>query len=112
MIDPPYLYGYLPGERSASAAFWCYRHGDSTYLLVTTFRGRLASQLAWHNVPGGLSLAADAQMRLAEFRHVGDSTRFGPANLTTEYQPLQSEYDGVVTLFYEHEGQWLYRILH
>ena len=114
MIDPPYLYGYLPGEREDSAAFWCHRdHREAPYLLVLVADGRIVSTLAWNMYPGGLSLHDSARVALSDFTYADDPGKArGPNGKLTEFPPLHSEYDGIITLFYRFGDRWLYRVLH
>lgn len=112
MVDPPYVYGYLPGEKEKSAAFWCYQAGtEKPYLLVFLKNRKLSDYIRWHNFPGGLSLSFQSRLPLSEFRYIDNPAQSGPDEAVTEYQPLQEEYDGVSTYFYSHEGRWLYRML-
>ena len=99
MVEPPYLYGYLPGSKEDSAAFWCAREKDSAHLLVLVENGKVSSHFRWINFPGGLSLARDRDFSLSEFQYVDDPTARGPEGGGTKHPPLQSEYDGVITLF-------------
>ena len=41
MVEPPYLYGYVPGWKGNSAVFWCYRSEDEPYLLVAMRDGKI-----------------------------------------------------------------------
>jgi hypothetical protein len=113
-VDPPYLYGYLPGAREESAAFWCIRKGaDQRYLLVLVEKHRIASTVPWDMYPGGLSLNDSSGIPLSEFVYVDDPKKgTRPPGKQTEFAPLRSEYDGVVTLFYRDGDRWLYRVLH
>ncbi len=111
MIEPAFVYGYVPGPKDSSAAFWCFRSGDKAYLLVTMHGGRLSSHFKWRNFPGGLSLADQEHLPLAQFRYVENPSTPGPTGVRTRYKPLRSEYDGVVELFYRHEGKWLVQMI-
>ena len=111
MVEPPYLYGLLPGDREDTAAFWCFREGtEKPYLLVFVEKGRVVSSLSWVNYPGGLSRHDKAHLPLSDFRYVDNPEESGPKGVATRYSPLRSEYDGVVTLFYREGNRWLYRI--
>src|SRR3990172_1931605 len=63
MVEPPYLYGYLPGDKEESAVFWCYREAESKpYLLVfveglgMAREGRLTPPLPRRTFPGAFPL--------------------------------------------------------
>lgn len=116
MVEPPYLYGWLPGKRESSAAFWCFRGGvndERPYLLVLVENGRISETIPWEIFPGGLSLHDSSAIPLSDFLFIDEpAQRSGPAGKMTEFPPLRSEYDGVITLFYRYDGRWLYRILH
>ena len=92
--------------------FWCLRAEDRSYLLVAVRNGKVDSHIRWLNFPGGLTLAARDDWDLSTFHYVDDPHTPGPAGLVTEYRPIQDEYDGAVTLFYEHEGRWLFSMFH
>jgi len=112
MVEPPYLYGYLPGGKEESAAFWCHREGaEKPFVLVLVEKGRVTSTIAWQNYPGGLSLDDSAPLRLSDFRYVDKPEQRGPVDAKTTHPSLRSEYDGVITLFYHHGDRWLYRLL-
>ena len=119
MIDPPYLYGYYPGERELSAAFWCQKVDDPrTHLLVlwhldaaSTTADGCPGCIEWKNPPRGLSLFEEETVPLDEFRYVADGTEVAPG-ARSRYRPLSSYYDGVETLFYCHDGRWTFRTRH
>lgn len=117
MIEPPYLYGYIPGDIEDSAAFWCERTDSRprSFLLVLV-NSQAASTcpqlIEWSSFPGGLSLG-EPDTSLEEFTYVEDQgadSRLSGAR--TRYAPLRDYYDGVETLFYCHDGRWTYRIRH
>ena len=135
MIDPPYLYGYLPGNKEETAAFWCYRkQAKESYLLVfveglgQARQGRVTSTIPWSAFPGGLSrfdtknvywydsegvrLSDSEHLPLSEFRYVDNPKEHGPEEKTTKYTPVQAEYDGVVVLFYQDGDRWLFKVFH
>lgn len=112
MVEPPYLYGYLPGLKEESAAFWCYQiSGEKFYILALVNKGKLIGQIKWGNYPGGLSVSKEIHMPLSDFMYVDNAEKKGPC-VVTDYGPIQSEYDGVITYFYQYNGKWLYKILH
>jgi hypothetical protein len=112
MIEPPYLYGYVPGWKGDSAVFWCFRPEDEAYLFVAMREGRIRSHFVWRGgFPGGLSLDVVERRSLSSFVYVDDWMTSGPAGVYTAYKPVVSYYDGEVDIFYEHEGRWLVRRL-
>lgn len=118
MVDPPYLYGYLPGEKEESAVFWCYReHEEKPYRLVFVEslgqgrEGHVASTAAWRNYPGGLALYEEQKVPLSKFRFLDKPQEYGPEGKTTQYAPVQEYYDGTTTLFYQEGGRWLFLML-
>lgn len=113
MIEAPYLYGVLPGDKENSAAFWCQRSADEKpYVLVVVDKGRAVAAIPWEVFRGGLSRHDASGQALSDFRRVDDPKQRGPAGKTTEFPPLQSEYDGIITLFYRDGDQWFYQISH
>lgn len=62
MIDPPYVYGWLAGDKERSAVFWCQRPDDRAHPYRLMFRPADPGQLGcpatieWRNPPGGLSI--------------------------------------------------------
>ena len=131
MVDPPYLYGWLPRDKEETAAFWCHRDDENKpYLLVfveglgSGQEGSVTSTLAWSDYPGGLSLfdienvvgwydsegarlTNSERLPLSEFYYV-DTRKPGPKGRTTEYRPLQESYDGIITLYYRDGDRWLF----
>ena len=130
MVDPAYLYGWLPGTRDATAVFWCYRKDEeSPYLLVFVEglgrggEGRVTSTIPWDAFPGGLSLFNSPEVRfygtenernydprhlpLDVFVYLDNPEEHGPKGKSTEYAPLQESYAGLTTIIYRHEGRWL-----
>ena len=112
MVDPPFLYGVQPGPREESAAFWCATETSPRYRLVVVGQGAVVAVIEWQHYPGGFSLAERADWDVGDFRYVTAPEQYGPRGMRTEFAPLWSEYDGAVTMFYRHEGRWLFRMLH
>jgi len=111
MVEAPYLYGYLPGNKEDSAAFWCYQPGgEEPYVLVLVQGDRIASTVRQRNYPGGLSLHDSAHVALSEFRYVDNPQEHGPKARTTSHPPLRSEYDGNITLYYRDGERWLFEL--
>jgi hypothetical protein len=111
LVDPPYLYGVLPGPRERSAVFWCKPKVGSGYLLIEVVDGAMADSIRWQNFPGGLSLAKDSSYDLGNFRHARDRTKSGPRGVTAASRPIVSIYDGAGAMFYRHNGEWFFRMI-
>lgn len=111
MIEPPYVYGVIPGEREASVAFWCEGRGDREYfLMVGGVEGKRAT-LRWPAFPGGLSLTEPGDWQLSSFQRVDRPEESGPALTLRSRRALTSSYDGIASLFLEHAGVWYFRVL-
>ena len=61
---------------------------------------------------GGLSLIPLADLNVAQFRYLEDPKKLAPTTEPTAGMAIRSEYDGVGTEFYCHDGKWLYRRFH
>ena len=131
-IDPPYLYGWPPkNKKEETAVFWCHRkHKEEPYLLVfvedlgSGRKGRVAYTSPSEYEPGGLSIFDwpninfygredegpydPKHLPLDPFVYIDNPKEHGPKGKTTEYAPLQDSYDGISTLYYRHEGRWLW----
>jgi len=120
MINPPYVYGYLPCDKENSAAFWCQRQqkGKKIYYLMIMVKGNKCGPLGcpekieWHNYPKGLSVYKEMNTTLEHFYYVKDPKRKPPENEKLKHNAILSEYDGVEELFYCYEGEWVVRIRH
>ena len=114
LVDPPFVLGYLPGDRESSAAFWCARPiGQEKYLLVIVGKSnKCPSEISWQNYPGGLSVIRDTKMALSSFFYRDNVREKGPAAAYTRGPVLRSEYDGTGEYFYCYEGRWLVRQSH
>jgi hypothetical protein len=131
MVLPPYVYGVFPGDEETSAAFWCEIPGGRLkHRLVFVTRaprsvdldaaarvpGKCPETLDWWNPPGGLAIYGGGQrgqgvrVSLRDFQSVVSPRRELGLTDSTAYAPLRDYYDGVETLFYCHNGQWLYRM--
>ena len=111
MIEPPYLYGYVPGPKENSAVFWCSKGEDGPFLLVAMRDGAIHSYLTWWGDPMGLSLDTLEHRDLSTFSYV-DGGESGLRGEYTQHRAIVSRYGGVVVLFYEYEGRWLERVFH
>ena len=111
--DPLYLYGYLPGPKQDSAAFWC--KAGTKYFLVTKTKSasdKCPSRLEWWNAPMGLSVSKVAHVSLDEFFYIAEPRKKAPRGKMTNYAPLIDSYDGVSAFFYCYDGAWLFKVTH
>lgn len=120
MINPPYVYGYLPCGEENSAAFWCEKKGkgERRFFLMIMRKGNKCEELKcpdkieWHNFPRGLSIYKGTNTTLEDFYYVNDSKRKPPKTEKLMHNAILSGYDGVEELFYCYKGEWVVRIRH
>jgi hypothetical protein len=128
MVDPPYVYGWLPGDKENSAVFWCKRKDDrdnpynlmfissaspeSLSLANSKQSGGCPAVIEWWNPPAGLSIETRPRLPLSDFRYVTTPKRNGPRMVVPNAKVLVSSYDGVTSVFYCHKGQWLVASYH
>lgn len=111
MVDPPYVYGYLKGNKEDSAVFWCQSKSESNlYKLVIYSKNNSAFKcptvIETRNYPGGLSLFSDRARSLSEFKYISNDMR-GPKIKGLQNNFIMSYYDGVESIYYCHDGKWL-----
>ena len=114
LVNPPYVYGYLPGDERNSAAFWCRKKTGSSpsYSLLFMFRdtrhelARCPDRIEWENPPGGLSVYRDKRALHHGFVGVRDPIKKLRGKIRLRNNAILSEYDGVSELFYCHKGEW------
>lgn len=118
-INPPYVYGYAPGEEEDSAVFWCQRRTDGKRQYVLQFMykknssdARCADQIVWPNPPGGLSLVKNSQLTSDYFAYLNDPKKSPPKGIALTGGSVLSTYDGVSAWFYCYQGNWLVRQAH
>ena len=111
MVHPPFVYGVDTGDEEASAAFWCQRAGERSFLLVVLRANRSRATIPWTNFPGGLSITQPQEFDLSTFRRVGDTGPSGPNVVIRSTRAIQSYYDGVTELFVEHDGSWYVKMI-
>jgi hypothetical protein len=120
-VRPPYVYGYLPGRPNRSAVFWCQtgQGADRKFWLVTK-RDRAIKDydcpdiVEWPRYPGGLSIE-HAGFAAGEFVYLSEwdqPKRVIPRNIRLSGNGIQSEYDGLESLFYCYRGEWIVRMRH
>jgi hypothetical protein len=114
MVNPPYAYGWAPGDPENSAVFWCKKEtkNDKSYVLM--FKARDPKQLAgcpaaieWQNPPAGLSIETRPRLPLTAFRHVTAPEKSGPPLVVRNARVVVNYYDGLTDVLYCHKGQWL-----
>ena len=117
MVNPPYVYGYLPGDAEKSAVLWCKKTSSTQkpYLLLVKSDAQTQSiscsnSIEWWNYPGGLSIDRSLLLPLSDFHYVTDTRKSGPQGVKSNGNVIVSYYDGVSTFFYCYNGQWLYYV--
>ncbi len=115
MVNPPFVYGWLPGDPADSAAFWCKKteKSDKPYKLI--FKVRDPKQMAgcpttidWWNPPHGLSIETRKNLALSDLTLVTEPKKSGPKSVVANAKVLVNEYDGVGNVFYCYQGQWFF----
>ena len=121
MINPPYVYGYLPGAKDKSAALWCQvLEGDQKryFLLVmlkadnTHESAQCPARIRWNNPPGGLDVYSNPRESLGDFVFLDQPNQKGPRNANLTHNAIRSEYDGAAEILYCYKGKWLIRWRH
>jgi hypothetical protein len=114
MVNPPFVYGWLPGDPADSAAFWCKKTEKSAKPYKLIFKVRDPKQMAgcpttieYWSPPRGLSIEIRNRLELGDFRSVIEPKRPLPKSVVVNAKVLVSEYDGVSDVFYCYGGQWL-----
>jgi hypothetical protein len=119
MVNPPYVYGYLPGPEENSAAFWCEKKQGERRLFFLMFMTRgdareqmkCSDKIEWKiTFPGGLSIWRDMNTTYEGFEYIDDSKKELPKKNKLAGNAVLSEYSGVELLFYCYKGQWIVRI--
>jgi hypothetical protein len=118
MINPPYVYGYVPGAKDKSAVFWCQilEKGERRFVLMLMVEKeapleltQCPRQIRWPNRPKGLDLYQNPTESLGEFVYLDAPDQRGPRNVRLTHNAIRSEYDGVGSIFYCYRGRWLVR---
>ena len=117
-VNPPYVYGYLPGHEENSAVFWCknLRSEEPPYSLIVVAKdpepelAKCPSRIPWPNPPGGLSIFKNRKATLDGFVYLSDPKRKVPKGIKMAHNAIRSYYDGVGELFYCYKGEWLVRM--
>lgn len=119
-VNPPYVYGYLPGDEEDSAVFWCLDEKalHNPYVLIFVYKRtddeltKCPNRIEWNNPPRGLSVYRDRKTTLKGFVYLNDPKRKVPENRTLSNNAIRSYYDGVEEIFYCYKGEWLLRQTH
>ncbi len=114
MTEPPYVYGFLPGEQENSAVFWCRKKDENKkYLLVLASRKSFSEDWSYEiiiktrNYPRGLSIVKNCKISLDNFIYVSNATKRGPKGVFPSSNVLLSTYDGLSDYYYNYKGSWL-----
>lgn len=116
MVDPPYVYGLLRGNKEDSAVFWCRSKSDvKKYKLIVVVAEDLQygcnREIETENYPGGLSLVQANSESIKGFRDRFEHEPL-PATAVNGGNIIVSYYDGVESSFFCYEGAWYVRIRH
>lgn len=114
MVNPPFVYGWLPGDPQGSAVFWCKKTQKSDKPFYLMFKVNDPKQLAgcpamadWWNPPGGLSIEIRPHLDLGGFHLLTAPKRLGPKSVVANARVILDYYDGLTSVFYCYQGQWL-----
>jgi hypothetical protein len=125
MLNPPFVYGRLPGGTENGVVFWCKKKEEKSerpYKLIFAVRGPndLTVDLAtpkqlggcpavveWWNGPSGLSIETRRNLNLRDFRYVDQPKQLGPAVVVASARVIVNDNsDGLVSIFLCNAGQW------
>ncbi len=119
MIEPPFAYGVLSGDRENSAVFWCKSKNDQRFYKLVfvskkTFRDKWDYEIIIEtkNYPNGLSIVKNSKISLDNFRYIADPEKHGPDGVLPTSSVILSYYDGVAKYFYNYSGHWLICVRH
>ena len=107
-FDPPYAFGWLPGDREKSAAYWCVSKGDPKKVrLIFEGESDCPKELEWHGSILGLSIV-DESITLDKFVYWGDPNQGkGLRRVVTRGPFLYAGYSGAGFYFYCYRDKWL-----
>ena len=111
---PPYVYAEVGGPEPA-AALWCRekKGGRTKYILLfrpgdgSVGQGTCPPRIPDQEHIGGLSLLYKSDLKLDQFRFISTPALSGPPSQPLKEIAIKSEYDGVGSIYYCHEGKWL-----
>ena len=123
MIAPPYVYGWLPGDKENSAVFWCKKtdKGEKLYrLMFVTLTspnpvsltdpkqlGGCPATIEWQSFPAGLSIETRPRLVLNTL-HYAATGRPGPSLTVRNAKVLVNYYDGLTEVFFCFRGHWFF----
>jgi hypothetical protein len=113
IVNPPYIYGWLPGDPERSAAFWCKKTEQSKNPFKLVFKVVDPKQLQGCSAtiewpyPRGLSVETRHNLALREFRYVTAPKRAAPSTVVASARVIVNQYDGPEDIFYCYGGEWL-----
>jgi len=124
-VNPPFLYAV--SANGISQAFLCEKkkEGGKVYILVVDMervKGQTPTcqnEIALRNIPGGLTLfppeglpeLGNHKWKLEDFVYFGNPSKTGPDS-PLEHDAIMESYDGGGTIFYCHNGNWLFHGIH
>jgi hypothetical protein len=117
-VDPPFLYGIAPGEKSDSVAFWCEKVPKSypPYILIVVVRlpdhewSKCPQEIHSINPAKGLSLSPRSS--LDGFVYLDNPKVNPPHGEYMKYTAIKSEYDGAGEIIYCYKGRWVVKTFH
>ena len=131
MINPPYVYGWVPGAAADSAVFWCKKgqKSDKPYNLMFAVRDPTSRILKapspkqlmgcpaiieYWNGPAGLSVERRRNLELRYFHPVTDPRPRpgGTTGVVANARVIVNDNgDGLTQIFFCYRGQWLIELL-
>lgn len=114
MVDPPYVYGCLPGDKQLSALFWAENNDTKRkYALILMIKrnflekGRFSIIYKTQNYPRGLSVFQGKKIDLSFFHYIEDLNRVYSGEILKSGILIYDIYDGIGSVFFFHDGKWL-----
>jgi hypothetical protein len=118
-LGKAFVYGFLPGDKRNSAAFWCIKKEElakpysveKPYLLLFYAKDKklleCPDRIESINPARGLSLYLDKNTTLKNFVSISNPNKLIPKDVKLSHYAIASRYEGVEELFYCYEGDWL-----
>jgi len=114
IFDPPYVMGWLPGNREESAAYWCVSKNNSRKVrLIFEGESKCPKEIEWDsNRLLGLSVVNE-RLPLEWFTYWDDpKQRKGPTKVATRGPIVYAGDSGAGLYFYCYREKWLVRVVH